>query len=72
MNDKHSPHFLARESDGSVRLRMRFSGEEASLFEEAAGDTPIMLWMHRTLKEAAQRQVRAARAQRQALPPPVE
>lgn len=67
---RHSKHFLAREDDGSVRLRMRFTGEEASLFEEAAGDTPIMLWMHRTLKEAAKRQVRAARAKRDPVPPP--
>lgn len=67
---RHSKHFLARESDGSVRLRMRFKGEEAALFEEAAGNTPIMLWMHRTLVEAARRQVRAARAQRETIPPP--
>lgn len=67
---RHSKHFLAREGDGSVRLRMRFTGEEASLFEEAAGDTPIMMWMHRTLKEAAKRQARAARARRAAIPPP--
>lgn len=49
---------------------MRFTSEEASLFEEAAGDTPIMLWMHRTLKDAANRQVKDARAKRAALPPP--
>ena len=67
---RHSPHFLARESDGSVRLRMRFTGEEAALFEEAAGKTPIMLWLHRTLKEAAQKEVEAARARRAPLPPP--
>lgn len=67
---RHSPHFLAREGDGTVRLRMRFTGEEASLFEEAAGDTPIMLWLHQTLKEAAQREVDAARARRAPLPPP--
>jgi len=49
---------------------MKFSGEEASMFEEAAGDTPIMLWMHRTLKEQARREVEASRAQRVTLPPP--
>jgi len=70
---QHSKHFLARDGDGSVRLRMRFTGEEASLFEEAAGDIPVMLWMHRTLKDAAAQQVRASRAERQAtIPPPQE
>lgn len=67
---RHSPHFLARENDGSVRLRMRFTGEEASLFEEAAGDVPIMLWIHRTLKNVARQQVEEARAQRRPIPPP--
>lgn len=67
---KHSPHFFAREPDGTVRLRMRFTGEEASLFEEAAGDTPVMVWIHRTLGEAARRQVKAARAARVQVGPP--
>lgn len=65
-----SKHFLEREGDGTVRLRMRFSNEEAALFEEAAGDTPIMLWLHRTLKSAATRQVKKARQKRAAIPPP--
>jgi hypothetical protein len=67
---QHSQHFLLREDDGTVRLRMRFSHEEASLFEEAAGDTPIMLWLHRALKGAAEREVRKLRARRADLPPP--
>jgi hypothetical protein len=49
---------------------MKFTGDEASMFEEAAGDTPIMLWMHRTLKEQAKREVERVRAKRDALPPP--
>lgn len=50
---------------------MRFTGDEASLFEEAAGETPVMLWIHRTLKKEAAKQVKADRAKRQAaLPPP--
>ena len=67
---QHSKYFLAREDDGSVRLRMRFQGDEAALFEEAAGDTPIMVWIHRTLGETARRQVAAARAKRQPVAPP--
>lgn len=72
MNDRrqHSKKFLARETDGSVRLRMRFQPDEASLFEEAAGDTPIMVWIHRTLVEAARKQVRAARQNRTPIAPP--
>lgn len=67
---KHSPHFFAREADGTVRLRIRFEGEEASLFEEAAGDTPLMTWMHRTLTEAAKRQVKQQRRRRPRVGPP--
>jgi hypothetical protein len=67
---RQSKHFLNRESDGTVRLRIRFQAEEASLFEEAAGNTPIMVWLHRTLEEAAREQVRAARANRNPVPPP--
>lgn len=67
---KHSPHFFARESDGSVRLRIRFENEEASLFEEAAGETPVMVWLHRTLGEAARRQVKEARSKRSKIAPP--
>lgn len=69
---RHSRHFFAREPDGSVRLRMRFRGEEASLFEEAAGDTPVMVWIHRTLEEAAKRQVKARREKLPKVAPPDE
>ena len=67
---QHSPHFFARESDGTVRLRMRFSSDEASLFEEAAGNTPVMVWIHRTLGEAARRQVKARREKLPKIAPP--
>lgn len=69
---RHSPHFFAREADGSVRIRVRFENEEAALFEEAAGDTPVMIWLHRTLTAAAQRQVREQRKNRTPAPPPEE
>lgn len=67
---KHSPHFLAREPDGSVRLRMRFTGDEAALFEEAAGKTPVLAWLHQVLNDAARHEVKKARAERAELPPP--
>jgi hypothetical protein len=66
---RHSPHFFAREADGSVRLRIRFENEEAALFEEAAGDTPVMVWLHRTLVEAATRQVKNRRKKLGVEPP---
>lgn len=48
-----SPHFFKREADGSVRLRIRFTAEEAALIEEAAGETPLLLYIHRVLGERA-------------------
>lgn len=67
---RQSPHFFAREGDGTVRLRIRFTGEEASLFEEAAGTTPIINWIHETLTEVARQQVQDARDQRPPVGPP--
>lgn len=69
---KHNPHFFAREADGSVRVRVRFEGEEAALFEEAAGDTPVMIWLHRTLTRVAREEVREARRQQPQVPPPIQ
>lgn len=53
-----SPHFFERERDGSVRVRIRFTADEASLIEEAAGDTPLMLYIHRVLNDRARFHVR--------------
>ncbi len=69
---KHNPSFFNRESDGTVRVRIRFENEEASLFEEAAGDTPVMVWLHRTLAAAARRQVKEQRRSRPKVAPPEE
>lgn len=62
--EKPSAHFFTREADGSVRIRIRFTPEEASLYEEAAGATPILHWVHESLMEKATAQVEAARANR--------
>lgn len=67
---RHSPHFFAREADGSVRLRIRIESDEASLYEEAAGSMPVMDWLHSTLQDAAERQVREARGKQHVPPPP--
>lgn len=48
-------HFFNRQPDGTVRLRMRLSPEEASLIEEAAGDTPLMIYLHKVVNAAALR-----------------
>lgn len=58
---KMSPHFFVRESDRSVRLRLRLSEEEADLIEEAAGDTPLLLYIHRVLQDRAQYHIRRSR-----------
>ena len=70
---KHNPHFFNREGpDNTVRIRLKLRNEEASLYEEAAGDTPIMLWIHRTLEAAGPRQIAAQRRKRPAVGPPEE
>lgn len=53
-----SPHFFKREADGSVRLRIRFTPEEAAAIEEAAGETPLLLYIHRVLAERAKYHIR--------------
>lgn len=59
-----SPHFFKRETDGSVRLRIRFTPDEAALIEEAAGDTPLLLYIHRVLNERARYHIQKANEQR--------
>lgn len=58
---KMSPHFFRREADRSVRLRLRLSEEEADLIEEAAGDTPLLLYMHRVLQDRARYHIKKSR-----------
>lgn len=72
MADKPSPHFFMRESDGSARVRVRFSEKDASMIEEAAGTMPLMTWIHKTLRDTARQQVKEAREQRPQVGPPEE
>lgn len=60
-----SPHFFKREPDGSVRLRIRFTAEEAALIEEAAGETPLLLYIHRVLGERARYHITKAEEARE-------
>lgn len=68
----HAASFLTREADGSARPRIRFSPEQVALFEEAAGDTPVIDWIRQTLDQAARRQVANARRRRPNVGPPEE
>lgn len=65
-----STHFFARESDGSVRLRIRFDAERASLIEKAAGDTPLLEWIDRVIYEGAVRDARKLEQLSSEVPPP--
>lgn len=69
---KLNPNFFRREDDGSVRVRLKFDNETASLFEEAAGRTPVMVWLRRTLETTAKRQVKEQQRLRQRIAPPSE
>lgn len=65
-----SPKFFNRDSDGTVRLRLRFYPQDAALIEEAAGAMPLMDWIYSTLRNAAQQQVQEARSRRPPVGPP--
>ncbi len=63
---RKSPHFFVREDDGSVRLRIRFTPDEADLIEEGAGDTPLLAYIHRQIMDRARLHAERARRQRHA------
>jgi len=67
---KLNPHFFAREENGTARVRIRFTPEEASLIEEAAGRTPVLKWIHDTINHTATAQAQQARKNRPKAPPP--
>lgn len=69
-NNTRDRNFFEREPDGSVRLRIRFDPEDADMIELAAGDTPLVLWLHRQWKAAARRQIEAASQSRPDVAPP--
>lgn len=64
-----SKHWFHREPDGKVKLRVNLSPDLASLIEEGAGKTPLMLYVHGALRKQATHDVREAR-KLQAAPPP--
>lgn len=66
---RNPKHFFRREPDGSVRVRMKWKDEEATMIEEAAGETPVLEWLYETINAAAERDVREARSQRHIAPP---
>lgn len=69
---RQNPNFFARDPDGSVRLRVRLTGETASLVEEAAGRQPLMDWLYKAIEARAREDIELARASRPRIDPPVE
>lgn len=68
---KPSPHFFRRQADGSVRVRMKFTSEEADVIEEAAKSTPLLRYLHQVINETARRDAdEARRERRRSLPDP--
>lgn len=59
-----SPHFFDREPDGSVRLRLRFSEEEANTIEEAAGRSPLIPYILDAVNATAEKDAAEARRSR--------
>lgn len=50
-----SPYRFARDEDGSVRVRIRFTEGEADAIEEAAFavNLPVLHWIHSTIHTAS-------------------
>lgn len=71
MPNPPSPHFFRRQSDGSVRVRLKFTPDEADVIEEAAGRTPLVRYIHQVINESALRDAESAREERRrSLPKP--
>ena len=64
MPSEKSPHFFDREPDGTVRLRLRFTEEQADAIEEAAGKTPLVHYVLDAIVKTAKRDAVAARRSR--------
>ena len=67
---RQSPSFFKRDHDGSVRVRLRFDDDTASLIEDAAGRTPLMVWVNNTLTAAAKQQVELDKKKQPVIAPP--
>lgn len=51
--------YFRRDKRGMVKLRMNLSPEEATLIEEAADGTPLMVYIHRTLISQSKRHIKS-------------
>jgi len=69
MTTPHHRSFFTRNTDGTVRVRLKFRGEEATMIEEAAGEMPPVAWLHQTINDAAVRKVRRDRKSKNIAPP---
>lgn len=69
---RRSPSFFSRDPDQSVRVRLRFEPQLASLIEEAAGRTPLLSWIYSALEAKALEEVEERTRLRKQIPPPAE
>jgi hypothetical protein len=66
---RKSPFYFTRSRDGSTRFRIRLSPELASLVEEAAGETELMVYIQRVLRNRAHYHIdKRAEVMRNAVP----
>lgn len=52
-----NPHFFRRDKDGAARVRIRFAPDEVALIEDAAGETPLLLFLHRIIGHECREQL---------------
>jgi hypothetical protein len=50
-----NPNFFRRENDGTVRVRLRFTAEEAAVIEKGAGEVPVIDYLYRIINRTAAR-----------------
>lgn len=62
--------FFERDREGRAVVRLKFKPEEASLFEEAAGTTPVIVWLYQALNRVAQEDLEEQRLAKAVIPPP--
>lgn len=68
-----NPYFFRREKDGTVRVRLRFTAQEAAVIEEGAGEVPVVDYLYRIINRTAARDAGLAQRKRNALlPAPTE
>lgn len=62
--------FFERDREGRAVVRMKFTPEEASLIEQAAGTTPVIAWLYQAVNRQAEEDLYELREAQAAIPPP--